>query len=375
MNTSNFEFAATMVLAAALAGALLVLLVIMAKRAPWMLAVLVLVFLASYCWDAEATQRFEVAAVIESEADRPAMQEAAAYAARIYRDQLGVDLAVTVVDVNTVATHTQAQTLLQAVQAYRVDRPQHLATDATVFFTRREMTRGYQGIATIGPACSAGAAAVVTIKSDGLDGQILAHELAHTVGVPHDHAPGYLMSETLARGGSDYMSPDSVQTFKAAPAECMAIQAPPAASAQRAESTGGGGAVTPFEATALLVFAGLCILIRRLDKERAEAVRTAKQLHEALMMAQPPGVLDIVNMVPDSVPTLDGPPQRYLHIRFNTLSDLNEFHQWLLEEHRKAYAASRRGKNGGDGGSGGSGKPFIPECSVCGEPGCPDHGM
>jgi hypothetical protein len=198
----------------------------------------------------------EVAAIIESEADRATMLDAVRDAQAITKDALGLDIAVKLVDISTVAGHTQAQALLDAVKQYRFDHTAHGAADATVLFTRRDV-KGYAGIATVGPACSAQASAVVAIRNDGNDGAILAHELMHTVGVPHDKANGYLMSEELSRYTSRTMSPDSVLTFRAAGVgECMAPAAviPPSTAKPAAPSTGGGGA---FDTWVIILLTGL----------------------------------------------------------------------------------------------------------------------
>jgi hypothetical protein len=191
----------------------------------------------------------EVAAIIESEADRAVMQDAIRDANAILSGQLGLDVTVTYVDVNTVAAHTHAQFLLDALKAYRLGSNVHRLADATVLFTRRDIRIGggdYLGFATIGPVCSASASAIVELWGDGREGAVLAHELLHTVGVPHDHEPGWLMSENLGAWTSVSMSPDSIQTFRAAGGECFnAPAANPPASVQTpaAPSNGGGGAM------------------------------------------------------------------------------------------------------------------------------------
>jgi hypothetical protein len=219
---------------------------------------------------------FEVSAIIESEADRTSMQDAARDAASIIKDALGVDVVVTYTDINTVAGHTQAAFLLDAVKAYRVDHAQHAKADATVLFTRRDIRIGgsdYTGIATVGPSCSASASAIVELRNDGEDGAILAHELLHTVGVPHDHAPGWLMSEGISRTTGRAMSPDSVLTFRAAgTGECMRVPVanPPPAAVQAqpaAPSTGGGGS---FDTFVIIFLTGLaCWKIGRIQARKA----------------------------------------------------------------------------------------------------------
>lgn len=256
-------------------------------RAPLLFISIIVVLLISQCMQhsADAAERFEVSAIIEADTDRATMEDAVRDAAAIYRDQLGVDLVVTYVDINTVAGHTQAQFLLDAVKAYRVDSPKHRATDATVLFTRRDIRLGgtdLAGLATVGPACSAQASAIVEIRGDGADGAILAHELAHTVGVMHDAASGWLMSESVSRFGAGQFSPDSLATFRAAGVgECMSIPAanPPSAAVQAAPaapSTGGGGSC---DLLVLPLFALLYVwrLVRELQHENRRNYRLRQQ--------------------------------------------------------------------------------------------------
>lgn len=224
----------------------LVILVVLWPRTTFTVSA-VLILLAGVVRYANAST-LEVAAIVESETDRASMEDAVRDAAAIYRDQLGIDIAVTVVDVGTVAGHTHAQFLLDAVKAYRMERTAHRGADATVLFTRRDIRMGtsdYAGIATVGPVCSALASAIIELRGDGYDGILLAHELAHTIGVMHDAAPGWLMSESPSRSGGSTFSPDSIATVRAAGGECFSTPAanPPPAAVQppAAPSTGGGG--------------------------------------------------------------------------------------------------------------------------------------
>ena len=301
---------------------------------------LLLIALASLAGSAvEAAQRFELSVIAESTDDRAAIDEAVSAAAAIYRTQLGVELIASYYDVNTVAAHTKPEALLAAVQTYRLDSPQHRASDATVLFTRRTLTRGYDGIATVGPSCSAAAAAVVELHSDGLDGETLAHELAHTVGVPHDAQPGYLMSDALARSSAPNFSADSVLTFKAAPADCMVVpvavaaSAPPAASA----AAGGGGSADLWMLGVLAVMA----LAMSLQKVRADAVRD-DLAHAGAVIAEferdAPSDLALCDIICASAPInfdSDTADERQLIITFATNACRHDFQQWLrVQRHR-----------------------------------------
>jgi hypothetical protein len=208
------------------------------------------ILLAIACSKPTPAATLEVAAIIESEADRVTMQDAIRDANTILSGQLGLDVTVTYVDVNTVAAHTHAQFLLDALKAYRTGSNVHRLADATVLFTRRDIRIGggdYLGFATIGPVCSASASAIVELWGDGREGAVLAHELLHTVGVPHDHESGWLMSENLGAWTSVSMSPDSIQTFRAAGGECfnapVAIPPAPVQTPAAPSNAGGGGAM------------------------------------------------------------------------------------------------------------------------------------
>lgn len=263
----------------------------------------------------------EVSAVIESEMDRATMEDAATDAAAIFKDQLGVDLVVTYTEVGSIAGHTHAYFLLDAVGAYRMDHAQHSAADATVLFTRRDIrvgTTDYIGIATTGPACSANASVVMEIRGDGYDGALLAHELLHTVGVPHDATPGWLMSESLSRVMSRTISQDAILTFRAAGlGKCVGTTAanPPSAAGQTppaAPSTGGGGAMDGPLFFVLLILLAVWRQVRKVTAECDAQRRVIKSGIERVMLAT----------------------------------------GWTTPRFRKIHV-----------------------CNVCGEPGCPDHGM
>lgn len=238
----------TIIISAFIAALLLSAVYVLARFWQFTLGVLATMLLAVSCSKAGT---LEVAAIIESEADRNAMMDAVSVADTIV-SPLGLDIVVTYIEVGEVAAHTHAGFLLEAVKSHRVDSALHRNADATVLFTRRDIKMGatdYTGIATVGPACSAAASAIVEMRNDGNDGAILAHELLHTLGVPHDDGLGWVMSEGLGRHMSYGISPDTELTFRAAGTECLnapavippaAVQAP-AAPFSSDESSGGGG--------------------------------------------------------------------------------------------------------------------------------------
>jgi len=285
---------------------------------------------------------FELSVVIESADDRAAADEAVNAAAAIYRAQLGVELVATVREVSTVAGHTKPEALLDALKQYRLDRPTLRATDATVLFTRRELTRGYEGIATIGPSCSAAAAAIVRLRNDGLDGEVLAHEVAHTVGVPHDAQPGYLMSESVARSSAPNFSADSVLTFKAAPADCMESPKPAAAvsvpTVASSPTTGGGGSADWFTLGALVVLALLTSWCKiKSDRLQNELVNAKGEIAKLVNDAAPEFALrDVVGVW--APPSIFDDDERILLVKFTTYACMADFQKWLNTQRRRAKA-------------------------------------
>lgn len=291
--------------------------------------------------------RYEISIVLDDAADKPAADEAIRHAAGIFRNQLGIELVPIYSEVAHVADHTNPDALLSELNMFRWNRPQHNVSDATVLMTRRMLTRRVRGIANVGPACSSVAVAVVMLQADGLDGQVLAHELLHVIGVDHDAVPGWLMSESLAHNGIETVSPDTVLTVKAAPLDCMlaieprtatpsSVGEPPTAAVQ-----GGGGAFdVPFILMLLaLVAVGLTqeVRVKRLREENAhldyEVRHSLKELHEHV----PPDfcLRDIKGLSTGA---------RVLRVEFTTLAGIIDFEVWLRMQIRRVrheHAAQR----------------------------------
>ena len=317
--------------------AYLVAMIVLAIRHPLgVLVGVVVIVLAASCSRSEAAgRRFEVSVVADT--DAAAIDEAVRYAAGIFRNQLDTELVITHRTTSGVAGHTKAEALLSEVVNYRLASGAERATDATILFTGRELTRLVQGIATVGPACSEGAAAVVVVRSDGFDGQILAHELMHTVGVPHDHALGYLMSETKTRAGSDYLSPDSLATFNAAPLDCLSAAVTTATQSSAGgvptgtSQQGGGGA---FDWWFLLVIVALCFFADRREQRHKGRVAELEQQVEALQpMLLRGAMLDLRSV--EGFASHDG---RTLELGFSTYAGMNDFGQWvtLVSQHYRS---------------------------------------
>jgi hypothetical protein len=331
---------------AALGVGIVVAAIVAAIKYPvyWLFGLVVLV-LAVSCSKADDLRTFEVSVIIEQESDRAAAAEAVSSAAYLWRTQLGTDIVATYYDVSRVAEHTKPETLLAAVSMYRTDNAKHRAADATVLFTTRELTRRYEGVATIGPACSASAAAVVRLRTDGLDGEVMAHELLHTVGVPHDHAAGWLMSESLARTSAPSLSPDSVRTFMAAPLDCTAKIEPRAVvqSGGGEPPTGGGGA---FDWQTVLMMFGLAVIMwlqnRHLkacqDSEREHIVEISKLTRELISRVPSDFILRDVSGV--TTQTLSN-GERLVLVKFHTVAGMTDFAKWVQEQanHSRVYPA------------------------------------
>ena len=230
------------------------------------------------------------------EETRKAIDSAVAHAAYIYRDQLGVELIASHVEIpqgpaaDVLAKHTHAKFLLDAVMEHRLQNGVHRTADVTALLTVRKLQLGSQslsGYATMGPACSANASAIVSLRHGGLDGQTLAHEVAHTLGVGHDgESPceheeknGWLMSATDF--GAEHFSQCSIETIRHAletfrecfeePSAGAPLQPPapvlpsaarlPSEARASVESTpsSGGGGILDMLAVALLL---ACVALR-----------------------------------------------------------------------------------------------------------------
>jgi hypothetical protein len=160
------------------------------------------------------------------EETQKAIEAAVNYADTIFTEQLGIDIEVVYVDIpqtaadDTIENHRHVNFLMESVFDYRINT-QHIEADATVFLTVRDLTSGstdYAGYANIKSICSANAIALVELFNNGLDGETLAHELAHVLGAVHDEDTpcantGYLMSHAVHSGNSQ-LSQCSIDDIK-----------------------------------------------------------------------------------------------------------------------------------------------------------------
>ena len=161
---------------------------------------------------------------------RKAIESAVAYADAIFTEQLGINIEITHVDAplsasdDTIENHTHVTFLMESEFDYRINNAEHMDADVTLFLSVRDLSSGstnYAGYANIKSVCSANAIALVELTNNGLDGETLAHELAHVLGAVHDgDAPcedtsthGYLMSHAVHTGNSQ-LSQCSIDTIK-----------------------------------------------------------------------------------------------------------------------------------------------------------------
>lgn len=123
--------------------------------------------------------------------------------AAIYRRELHIDLVMSYFDSDSKALRMEqdANMQIESLQWYRKSYRDHAWSDVTLYLTIRQFAIGNvtsYGFASIGPLCSEDSAAVVSLQNDGLDVQVIAHEIAHTMGAPHDEE-GYCKGERSSK--------------------------------------------------------------------------------------------------------------------------------------------------------------------------------
>jgi hypothetical protein len=151
------------------------------------------------------------------EETREVIEATVAYADAILDDYFGIPIEITYIDIpasaseDKIAKHTHVDFLLESLFDYRISNENHFYSDTTIMFTKRDLTRGTQnlgGVAYIGSVCKANSISITELTDNGLDGETLAHELAHVLGAVHDGdepcedtpSYGYLMTPTLHSG-------------------------------------------------------------------------------------------------------------------------------------------------------------------------------
>lgn len=155
--------------------------------------------------------------------------------------------------------HANPAYVLDDVIQQRMELRDSATADVYVLLTRGGLYIGsmnYAGYATKGPACTVHQSAVVHVLGNPEeDARTLAHEIAHTFGVEHDHTVGWLMAPA-AHQATDVMSPDTLGVIKGSLLDCM--QDKPVQTVAynvQDEPAGGGGSLHVWFLAALLAVA------------------------------------------------------------------------------------------------------------------------
>ena len=175
---------------------------------------------------ASLSQKIEMSVIADVEEPVSTTNVVVDYAENIFVNQLDIDIEVTTIDTDhNLPEHTHAVFLMDSLFEYRNSNSEHYYSDVTLLLTDRDLalgTRDLAGYANIGSICSANSLVIVEFVNNGLDGETLAHELAHVLGAVHDgESPcedtptrGYLMSSAVHTGNSTF-SQCSIDTIHA----------------------------------------------------------------------------------------------------------------------------------------------------------------
>ncbi len=208
------------------------------------------------------------------EETREKIEATVAYADAILDDYFGIPIDVTYIDVpasaseDVIAGHTHVDFLLESLVDFRANDPNHFYSDTTILLTKRDLTRGSQnfgGVAYIGSVCTLKSLSVTELEDNGLDGETLAHELAHVLGAVHDgdppceHEPssGYLMSPNLYSGNfhPSQCTIDTIALHTQLFGNCLneVNLSPTPITPTPTEESGGGGSLSIFTILLLLI--------------------------------------------------------------------------------------------------------------------------
>lgn len=198
------------------------------------------------------------------EETRKVIEATVAYADAILDDYFGIPIEITYIDIptsaseDTIAKHTHVTFLLEDLVDYRISNENHFYSDTMIMFTKRDLMRGTEnlgGVAYIGSVCTAKSISVTELADNGLDGETLAHELAHVLGAVHDGVEpcedtpdrGYLMSPWLHSGNHhpSQCTIDTIELHTRIFGNCLneVNLAPTPITPTPTEERGGGGAM------------------------------------------------------------------------------------------------------------------------------------
>lgn len=158
----------------------------------------------------------------------------------IYSAQLGIKIAVPTITVfstpNDPFISSDPKELLDEVKEFRRRSGEHMSRGLTHLMTGRDLNDETVGIAYIGGVCAGQFAASLSQGTDATTAAlIIAHEMGHNFGAPHDSEPGACVAEPTSflmaprLNGSDQFSACSLNQMQAfaASARCLKPYTPP----------------------------------------------------------------------------------------------------------------------------------------------------
>lgn len=139
-----------------------------------------------------------------------------------FKQDANIDVRLQSVITKHLSEHEHPVGVLLDVQFYRAMQP---TSDVTIYLTTRNLRQGetfYRGYASDGQAGALAGAAVVALMFSHTDEDAIAHEIAHTLGVPHDgngacarEVPsGFLMSATQIAPSFSACSVRVIQAYR-----------------------------------------------------------------------------------------------------------------------------------------------------------------
>jgi len=158
------------------------------------------------------------------------------YVDGIFSSQLGIEIGVASIDIgDSLSATTSASSLLSELGDLRKRSPHLNARGLTHLFTGRDLDGKTAGIAFVGSVCDRQYGAGLTESSNTrwVESLIAAHEIAHSLGAPHDGDAGQACSSTPssqflmapAINGNDKFSACSLSVMQARAARASCITA------------------------------------------------------------------------------------------------------------------------------------------------------